>query len=217
MKLLHPNDAQQWYPVNDPVHGFDHIYRVFRLTGYIAKKEGADENICGTAALLHDIRPAGNKFVNDHEKYAVEEAIKILTGLDWPEETIQSVVHCIRSHRWRNPQETPQTLEARVLFDADKLDAIGAMGVARAIAYAARAGAPIYQPPSQEFLLNGKKETGEAHSAWHEYYIKLNRIQQKLFTSTARLLATKRSVAMDAFFTTLVQEADVQDVNCMEL
>lgn len=206
--------AKHWYSLDDPVHGYDHICRVHQLAGYIAQMEGADEEIVLTAAILHDLRPPHESMEDfAHEIYAIEKSKQILSSEGWPHEKMEAVIHCIRSHRWRNPLEPPVSLEAKVLFDADKLDAIGAMGSARAIAYAARIGSPIYQKPSQEFLRSGKKVFGEAHSAWHEYYFKLNRIREKLFTPTAKALAEKRAAAMDSFFSALVHEAIVDDAN----
>ena len=68
--------------------------------------------------------------------------------------------------------ETPQTLEAKILFDADKLDVIGAVGVARTIAFDVVVNQPIYTEPSERFLATGEKEPGEPHSSYHEYLFK---------------------------------------------
>jgi len=120
------------------------------------------------------------------------------------------VQHCIRSHRFRDHSEPPQTIEAQVLFDADKLDAIGALGVARAIAYAACAGQPAYAPPSPHFLNTGQTEPGEPHSAYHEYLFKLARIRERLQTASGRALAAERHATMAQFFERLAQEATGQ-------
>ena len=124
----------------------------------------------------------------------------------WPEERISAVQHCIRAHRFRDDSEPPHTLEAQVLFDADKLDAIGAIGVARAMAYAARAGQPAYAPPSEQFLRSGKTEAGEPHSAYHEYRFKLVRLKDRLFTPAARHIAEGRHQQMAAFFEQLTRK-----------
>ena len=91
--------------------------------------------------------------------------------------------HCIRSHRFRS-QDQPATLEAQIMFDADKLDVLGAFGVARTIGYALQAGQPIFAQPSEKFLLSGEKEPGEPHSAYHEYLFKLRRVKERLFTES---------------------------------
>jgi uncharacterized protein len=130
----------------------------------------------------------------------------VLARDGWPETRIQSVVLCIRSHRFRDPSERPATLEAQVLFDADKLDAIGAVGVARAIAYAAQHNKPFYTDPSPAFLERGELQPGEEHSAYHEHVFKLSRLKEHLFTQTARQIAEERHQVMAAFFDRLQDE-----------
>jgi len=91
-------------------------------------------------------------------------------------------------------------MEAKVLFDADKLDAIGAMGVARAIAYAIKAGMPFYAPASLCFQDTGVLEPDEPHSAYHEYLFKLEKIQARIYTPAGRTLAAGRHAFMQSFF-----------------
>jgi uncharacterized protein len=116
------------------------------------------------------------------------------------------VEHCIRAHRFRDRREPPQTIEAQVLFDADKLDAIGAVGVARAIGFAVQAGQPAYATPSAQFLATGEMAPGEPHSAYHEYLFKLRHIKERMFTGTGRKLAEERHRFMAAFFESLAEE-----------
>jgi uncharacterized protein len=73
-------------------------------------------------------------------------------------ERIAAVQHCIRAHRFRDDREPPQTLEAKILFDADKLDVLGAIGAARTIAYAVLDGQPVYAEPSPRFRSTFQKE-----------------------------------------------------------
>ncbi|MGD9094004.1 MAG: hypothetical protein PVF74_14240, partial [Anaerolineales bacterium] len=122
-----------------------------------------------------------------------------------PEE-IAAVEHCIRAHRYRDDQEQPQTLEAQVLFDADKLDAIGVIGAARAIAFATQAGLPAYAPPSRKFIETGQLEDGELHSAYHEFLYKLRNIKNRLYTATAQNIAKERHNIMEDFFDQLSAE-----------
>ncbi|MGH2626409.1 MAG: HD domain-containing protein, partial [Anaerolineales bacterium] len=116
------------------------------------------------------------------------------------------VLHCIRAHRYRG-REAPQTLEARVLFDADKLDVLGAFGIARTLGYAAQAGQPAYAPASRQFRDRGAAEPGEPHSAYHEYLFKLRHVAERLYTDPARRMAEERRVLLDAFFEQLEREA----------
>lgn len=200
-------EARQWYRQADAVHDFEHVRRVYRLAEYLAQREGADLEIVRAAALLHDAQGSapGQAARADHHLTSAEFALRILSAEGWPPERIQAVQHCIRAHRFRS-QEKPQTLEAQVLFDADKLDVLGAVGVARVIAYATLAGTPWYHPPSQQFLESGVETPGEPHSAYHEYLFKLRHIPERLYTPTARALAEERLRYLDEFFRRLIAE-----------
>ena len=103
---------------------------------------------------------------------------------------------------------SPETVEAKVVFDADKLDAIGAIGAARAIGFALQAGMPIYARPSERFLNTGQTEPGELHSAYHEYTYKLVKIIDRLCTQAGRSLAQERQRRMCAFFEGLSDEME---------
>lgn len=206
--MLTLETARQWYPVQDPVHGFDHIERVYRMSERLAKLEGADLEIVHAAALLHDIEgshPAGDERANHHHQSA-EIAAEILRGEGWGPERIAAVQHCIRAHRYRDDREPPATIEAKVLFDADKLDVLGAIGVARTIGYAVQAGQPIFAEPSVQFRATGKEEPGEPHSAYHEHLFKLSKVKDRLFTASARQIAADRHQYLDEYFKRLIAE-----------
>jgi uncharacterized protein len=200
--------AQSWYAA-DPVHGFDHILRVYQTAERLAQAEGADLEIVRAAALLHDVEEShasGERATHHHR--SADFAAQVLRGEGWPEDRIAAVQHCIRAHRFRNTGEAPQTMEAKVLFDADKLDVCGAIGVARTLAYALQANAPFYSRPSQIFLTTGKTEPGESHSAYHEYLFKLRHVKDRLFTDSGRALAEGRHRALCAFFEQLADEME---------
>jgi uncharacterized protein len=200
--------ARQYYPSTDPVHGFDHIERVYAMAERLAQIEGADLEIVRAAALLHDIEgshPAGEERGSHHVQSA-ELAGDILREQGWPEERIAAVQHCIRAHRYRDLSEQPATLEAKILFDADKLDVLGAIGVVRVLGYAQQAGQPAYAPPSQAFIRTGEDQPGEPHSAYHEHLFKLRNVHKRLFTNEARRIAADRSAFLDAFFERLIDE-----------
>ncbi len=206
-------NARGWYTV-DPTHGFEHVLIVLRLAETIARQEGADLEIVRAAVLLHDATPpdaagglGGDQHTGaarqEHHLSSAEFAHQVLLADGWPEERIAAVQHCIRAHRFRDDRENPQTLEAQVLFDADKLDAIGARGVLRAIAYALGRGMPAYAPPSAQFQATGQLEEGELHSAYHEYVFKLARLKERMYTPTGRALAEQRHTLMSAYFDAL--------------
>lgn len=202
--------ARSWYR-DDPVHGYDHVLRVYAMAERLAAAEGADLEIVRAAALLHDAEDPNLSEADrrraTHHLASAAFARRVLEQDGWVEQRITAVEHCIRSHRFRDPQEQPLTLEAQVLFDADKLDAIGVIGAARAVAYAAAHGEPAYTRPSQQFLETGRAEPGERHSAYHEYRFKLIHLNNRLFTSTARNIGEQRHQEMVAFFETLAFEA----------
>lgn len=191
--------ARAYYPDDDSVHGFSHVLRVYRLAEKISKEEGADLRIVQAAALLHDVE--GDVDVReDHHLAAASFAERTLFDEGWEKDDIEAVLHCIRAHRFRNKEEEPRTLEARVLFDADKIDAIGAVGVARAVSYAIRAGMDVYAPPSPSYLETGKLEEGESQTVSHEYLYKLRKIKDRLYTETGKNLASDRHDLMVRFF-----------------
>ncbi len=199
-------------PQGDPVHDYDHVMRVYHMAEQIGQIEGADLDIVRAAALLHDAVGSApgvdtNEQRHNHHGSSAEFAAHILHLEGWPEDRVQAVQHCIRAHRFRFTTERPDTLEAKVLYDADKLDVLGALGVARTIAYAAIAGQPFYSKPSQQFLDTGKEVPGEAHSSYHEYLYKLVKIKDSLHTSTARKIAEYRHDFLVAFYTELSEEA----------
>ncbi len=141
-----------------------------------------------------------------HHESATEFAGEVLRAEGWDEADIRAAQHCIRAHRFRDDSQQPQTLEAQVLFDADKLDAIGAIGVARAVAYAANAGLPAYIQPSESFLGGGPLQLGELHSAYHEYIFKLRKLKERMYTNTGRALAEARHRVMAEYFEQLQAE-----------
>jgi len=212
------DQAHHWYPDLDPVHGFDHVLRVYRMAERLALVEGADVEIVHAAALLHDAEgsaTAGGEIGRSNHHHASSEfARQILEAENWPPEQIAAVQHCILSHRFRDDSEQPQTLEARVLYDADKLDAIGAVGVARALAFALQAGQPVFASPSDKFLESGQLEPGEPHSAYHEYLFKLRKLKASLSTPTGQQLAEDRHRLMQDYFTNLAAEMEFTTKPC---
>src|SRR5712692_2947981 len=142
MRMLTPSIRSRVWEIADPyylkgdwAHGRSHIERVVRSALEIGRREGANLEVIELAAILHDIFEY--KETHDHvdgfrhEIAGAAEARKILKDLGLPDETIDAVAHCIEAHRKR-ASRGPQTLEAKCLFDADKLDCLCAIGVIRA-------------------------------------------------------------------------------------
>jgi uncharacterized protein len=201
--------AHLWYTGADAVHDFDHVLRVFHTAERLGQLEGADLEILRAAALLHDAADAapgpGSKR-RDHQHASADFAGRILKEEGWSADRIAAVQHCIRAHRFRDNSEPPASLEAKILFDADKLDVLGAIGAARVIAYAALDGKPFYSPPSGKFLQTGQEEPGEPHSSYHEHLFKLRKVAERMFTASAKALAAERLAYLDQFFERLIAE-----------
>ncbi len=196
--------ARQLYVGADSVHDFDHIVRVVALAERIGQAEGADLGIVRTAALLHDWGRAAAQ-EQDHAAAAAARARAYL--VDAPPAWVDAVVHAIAAHRFRTPP-APATLEAQVLFDADKLDAIGAIGVARAFAFGGAHGQRLWTPVAAVDLARWEAE-GDAlaeHTPVHEFVVKLARLKDALYTMTGRRLAADRHAYMAAFFARLEAE-----------
>lgn len=204
------DDARQYYTRADPVHDFAHILRVLALAERIGQAEGADMDVLRAAVLLHDASGATPE-ANDaggratHHEASAEAARAILAAEGWANDRIEAVLHCIRAHRFRGT-EAPRTLEAKILFDCDKLDVLGAIGVARAMAYAALAGQPLTGEPSEKFRATGEKEPGEPHTPYHEFLFKLGRVRDRLHTAHARNLAAERHRYLAEYFERLARE-----------
>ncbi len=188
-------------------HGWDHTLRVVRLAERIARVEGADRDVVVAAAFLHDIGRSAEDASQGSLCHAdcgakLAEPILHRNGFRFSPAQRDNVLHCIRSHRFRGG-ETPSTLEAKVVFDADKLDAIGAIGVARAYLFAGEIGARLHCPeiPVSETLPYSDADTG-----YREYIVKLCRIRDILLTAEGRRIANDRHRFMEAFFDRFLQE-----------
>jgi uncharacterized protein len=203
--VISVDEARRYYPPPaDPAHDFDHVLRVTALAERIARAEGADVEVVRAAALLHDIA-RGDSSGRDHAEVAVERVYLILAHQ--PPEKVEAVVQAIRQHRFR-AGPAPDTLEARCLFDADKLDSIGAIGVARAFAYSGVIGQRLWDeiaPDYAERFESGASRPAE-HTAHHEFAVKLSRLRDRMTTDAGRAIAEERHAMMAAFFDRLARE-----------
>jgi uncharacterized protein len=169
------------------------------------------------SAIFHDIgrvkNGTGSLSSKNHAEAGAEKSREFLTEKNYPEDIIQLVSACILTHS--NGSETePQTLEAQILFDADKLDMTGSVGVARAIQAAANEK-PFYQVDEDGFPLKGKKK--ESPSLFQDYKQKLDKMSSLLYTEKARKMAIKRQKTMDDYFSSFHNEVDKNHENGMTL
>ena len=210
MKPITIEQARSWYRDADPVHDFDHVLRVYRVAQHLAQAEGADLEIVRAAALLHDSRGSAPGMEGsaraEHHITSAQFAGEVLVEKGWSEARINAVKHCILAHRFRGQGIAPETLEAKVLFDADKLDVLGAIGAARTIAYAALDNQPAYAEPSEQFLTSGEKQPGEPHSSYHEFLFKLRNVKDRMFTQSGKSIANARHAYLEKFYEQLQAE-----------
>jgi uncharacterized protein len=196
-------EARRHYQGADAIHDFDHVLRVLALAKRLAESEGADWEIVRTATLLHDVMRVQetDRLRQDHARTGAELARRLLDG--HPPEKVKAVAHAIAAHRFRTGP-APQTLEAKVLHDADKLDAIGAVGVARAFAYGGHEGQRLWAEAPPNYTEN--EANHHEHTPVHEFHFKLARIKDRLLTASARCLAEERHTFMVAFYERLDRE-----------
>ena len=197
-------EAKRYFKGASGCHDWTHVERVKNLSLSIGRQEGADLNILETAALLHDIgrkEEMKSKGLFCHAEKGAEIAEKILKKHGVNEKTIENIIHCIKTHRFRG-DNIPETIEAKVLFDADKLDSIGAVGVARDFLFAGNAGSGnLYTGNEKKLSKTGKDYMfTKEDSAILEYEVVLKHIKDKVLTPTGKKIADKRHEFMKSFF-----------------
>ncbi|NLT73683.1 MAG: HD domain-containing protein [Chloroflexi bacterium] len=207
--MITPEQARAYYGDNDSAHDFDHVLRVTRIAERLALEEGADLEVVRTAALLHDIARAEQERTGiSHAELGAQAARRILCG--FPEDRVEAVTSAIRQHRFRG-SDPPTSIEARVLYDADKLDAIGAVGVARAYLYGGQQHQRLWASvESADAALDvSVAEAGVAagqYTAVHEYMFKLAKLCDVMLTESGRRMARGRHRFMVQFFERLERE-----------
>ena len=194
--------------MDDSAHDAEHVYRVLYNALEIAKTEpGTDMDILICACLLHDIgRPDQ---VADprvcHAEVGSEKAYRFLLELGMEESFAGQVRHCILTHRFRKNLQ-PQTLEAKILFDADKLDVTGAIGIARTLQYRGTLTEPLYRHLPDGTISDGTHDLG--HSFFREYKFKLEKLYDRFYTQKGAELAMGRRAIAKAFYESLYQEVN---------
>ena len=195
--------------MEDSAHDKEHIYRVLYNALEIAKAEDeVNYDVLITACLLHDI---GRKeqFENPsvcHAMVGGEKAFCFLMENGFDEEFSRKVKHCIQTHRFRKSMQ-PKSVEAKILFDADKLDVTGALGIARTLMYKGNVAEPIYNVLPGGEISDGTQDT--APSFFHEYKFKLEKLYDKFYTARGAQLAQERRKIAVAFYESLYQEVSI--------
>lgn len=169
-------------------HSDDHVERVAKLAVFIAEKENANVEIVKKAAELHDVA----RGMPNHAVESAKIGEEILRKEGYDEEFIKAVIHCIKTHSF-SANVKPKTLEAKILSDADKIDAIGAIGVARAFLFSGEKGRSI------EDTLNHFEE-------------KLLKLKDLLYTDTAKRIAEDRHNFLLEFYNRIKKELELGDL-----
>lgn len=195
--------AEGFFGDVNPAHDWLHVQRVHELALKISESEEADTEIVEAAVFLHDI---GRELEDDgeienHAKWGAEKAGEILKDEGYGEEFIQEVQHCIRSHRYSKDPE-PATLEAKVLSDADNLDALGATGIARTFTYGGEHGSVIADPD----LPASEDEREEGITSVNHLEKKILNLKNRMYTDTGRRIAEDRHEYVEDFLQRFRQE-----------
>lgn len=194
--------------IEDLAHGWEHVERVYKLAVYIAEQEGADRFVVGMAALMHDLgRISQTQDTSHHAELSVLVATEILATYQVSPERQTAILHAIAAHSYGRDVE-PRTLEARIVRDADRLDALGAIGVLRwamtgAVHHTSQARtyhpddpfAEQHVPDDRTYLLD-------------HFFIKLLKLSSTMATETGRTMAKRRSDFMHAYLDELRRELE---------
>ena len=181
-------------------HDWWHIFRVWKLAERIARGEDADLFVVSLGALLHDIADA--KFYDGDETVGPQKAEDFLQSLNLPEGIISKILNIIRFVSFKNRDEKPadDSLELRIVQDADRLDALGAIGIARAFSYGGYKNRDMYNPDIPPNLKMNKAEYKKSVSTTiNHFYEKLLLLKEMMNTKTGKQLATERHRFMEQF------------------
>lgn len=214
-----PSEFQAYYHTakglyqTGPSHDFSHIERVFNLALKVGKSEGADLWVLGLAALFHDLARDEEARSGGQICHAAASALKtkgILEEKGENRKIIEAVCECIATHRYRD-QNPPQTLEGKCLFDADKLDSLGAVGIARAYLWLGERGGTVYVTREVWEKTDFSSNRPEDDSLQREWHLKFQYVKDQLYTKTARQIGVKRNQTMINFLETLEREVNGEE------
>jgi len=193
--------------MQDSAHDKEHVYRVLYNAMIIAEKESnINYDVLIGACLLHDIGRQ-EQFADSsvcHAEAGADKAFRFLLAQGFSEDYALQVQSCILTHRFRKNRE-PVSLEAKILFDADKLDVVGAMGIARTLMYNGTLSEPLYSLLPDGNVSSGEEDTQP--SFCHEYKFKLEKLYDHFYTETASQMASQRKKIAADFYECLYWEA----------
>lgn len=189
---------------NDPAHDYDHIMRVYNNAQKLCKKENVPSKLVLTAALLHDIvsYPKSDKRSKNSSIESAKKAQTILKKYDFSPEDISIISDAIKDHSYSR-NKTPKTIEGKILQDADRLDAIGAIGIARAFSVAGSEKRHFYNP-EDPFCKNRKPD--DQQWTLDHFYRKLLKLESLMNTKSAKIEAKRRTKILKNYLNDLKNE-----------
>jgi uncharacterized protein len=192
------NFAEKYYSKDD-IHGFPHILRILKIVEHLAEVENADLFVVKMATLLHDIGRLSaevayddimflkiKRDLNHAELSAVISEQFFRRNFSLKSEIVEQILHCIRAHSFSN-KTPPETIEAKILSDADKLDALGAIGLYRTIGYQVKHGTGL------DGVINHLNE-------------KILQLKEDLFLTSAKKIAQERNKLIESFMKEIKEE-----------
>ena len=189
---------------NDSAHDFNHVMRVYKNAQKLCKNENVNEKLVLTAVLLHDIisYPKFDKRSKYSAVLSAKESKKILKNLNFSSKEIQIVYEAICDHSF-SKGKIPQSIEGKILQDADRLDAIGAIGIARVFAVGGSENRAFYNI-DDPFCKNRIPDD----KAWtlDHFYKKLLKLESLMNTKSAKIEAKKRTKLLKTFLSELKRE-----------
>lgn len=189
----------------DLAHGWEHVYRVYHLALHLAELEHADGFLVGLAALLHDLGRTIRDPSRPHAERSALLATELLARYDLPSQTQQAIRHAILAHSYRRGI-TPQTLEARVLYDADRLDGLGASGVMRWAMTVKKRRWSEWKSYHPDDPFAAHRAPDEQHYLLDRFFTKLLKMPEMMTTATGRAMAGRRAAFLQLFMRELRQE-----------
>jgi len=188
----------------DPAHDISHVRRVVQNTIRLTGAENGNAEVTMPAAWLHDCVSVAkdSPLRNQASKLAAIEALRFLESIDYPPDLSGQVCHAIEAHSFSANIET-ETLEARIVQDADRLDALGAIGITRCFLTGGSIGTPLYDP-SDPFARN--READDRRYTVDHFYCKLLGLAETMKTESGRAEALRRTEYMLGFLDQLGEE-----------
>jgi uncharacterized protein len=198
----------------DAAHDYDHLVRVIALADKIQSSEGGDLSTIWAAVALHDIgQERERRHGGDHASIGAELAAQLLKDTPFPQDSIPAVQQAIREHRMTGGV-TPQTLEGRILYDADKIDCLGAIGIGRLYCITGRYNQKVYAPipddivePIVPHVIRHLRRRPD-YSPSIEFQLLFADLPERMTTKTGRAMARERFLYMQEFFNRLRQEVE---------